>query len=404
MRYRVVDFELEHDWPTVQLNPDEDGVALLMRLRGRPVAFIMRAYSPGQAVLGQDLRAQFSSQAFQAALDQSIREELVPAQPQASLPAITAAICTRGRPHLLEPCLRSILALGAGQGIEIVVVDNDPPDLLTAQLVAGLDGVRYVLEPRAGLDIARNRALREAAGTFVAFLDDDVVVDREWLRGLREALAENPDAGVITGLVLPQELSTPAQIVFELRGGFRRGFRKLRYEGDHQPGNPLYPLGAGMFGAGANMALRREEALRIGGFDEALDTGPPLPGGGDLDIFSRMIRAGAPLVYEPRMLVFHRHRPEMEALRRQYFSWGTGLMAFVSKTYRDDPRTRLRLRGLIIWWIRYELRQVLDNALGRGRGWGPPHLAVVELVGGLVGLTGAYERSQRRIASARGDA
>jgi hypothetical protein len=151
------------------------------------------------------------------------------------------------------------------------------------------------------------------------------------------------------------------------------------------------------------MVLRREEALRIGGFDEALDTGPPLPGGGDLDIFARMIRAGAPLVYEPRMLVFHRHRRDMAGLRRQYFSWGTGLMAFVTKTYRDDPSTRLRLRGLVVWWIRYELRQVLNNTLGRGRGWGSPDLALTELAGGLAGLGGAYGRSQRRIDAARGD-
>lgn len=401
MRYRLLDLELEDDWPTVALDPDEGGLAVLLRLRRRPVSFFMHAYRPGQTVTAQALRAELNPDAVQAALGQRIREELTAARPSVTMPTVTVAICTHARPDLLEPCLQSVLALGAPDGIEVLVVDNDPRDLATKNLVSGLEGVRYVREPRPGLDIARNRALREAASSFVAFIDDDVVVDREWLGGLREALEENPDAGVITGLVLPHELDTRAQIVFERRGGFRRGFRKLRYVGDHQPGNPLYPLGSGMFGAGANMVLRRDTALRIGGFDEALDTGPPLPGGGDLDIFTRMIRAGLPLVYEPRMLVFHRHRPEMSALRRQYFSWGTGLMAFVTKTYRDDPSTRLRLRGLVVWWIRYELRQVLNNSLGRGSGWGSPDLALTELGGGLVGLAGAYDRSRRRIAAAR---
>ena len=56
------------------------------------------------------------------------------------------------------------------------------------------------------------------------------------------------------------------------------------------------------------MVLRTVAVRELGGFDEALDTGPPLPGGGDLDIWSRLARAGHPLVYEPRLLVFHRHR------------------------------------------------------------------------------------------------
>jgi hypothetical protein len=52
-----------------------------------------------------------------------------------------------------------------------------------------------------------------------------------------EAWAENPDAAAFTGLVLPYELATDAQILFEQRGGFRRGFEKIRY-GQVLPGNP----------------------------------------------------------------------------------------------------------------------------------------------------------------------
>src|ERR1017187_7848104 len=90
--------------------------------------------------------------------------------------------------------------------------------------------------------------------------------------------------------VLPMELETEAQVVFEKRGGFRRGFNRIRY-GPVLPGNALYPGGAGIFEAGANMAFSAEVLRRMGGFDEALDTGPAVPGGGDLDIFYRVIRA-----------------------------------------------------------------------------------------------------------------
>jgi GT2 family glycosyltransferase len=278
----------------------------------------------------------------------------------------------------------------------LLVVDNAPPDGAAREAVARLPGVVYAAEPRPGLDFARNRALAEATGEWIAFLDDDVLADRGWLAGLEEALAENPDAGTLTGLVLPAELETQAQIVFERRGGFRRGFRKLRYEGDLQPGNPLYPVGAGMFGAGCNMVLRRGAVLALGGFDDALDTGRPLPGGGDLDIFHRVLRAGLPLVYEPRMLVRHRHRRDRAGLRRQYRTWGDGLMAFLAKTYASDPSQRAKVRAMLAWWTGYELGELGRSVAGRG--WGSPDLPAAELAGGLAGLlTNSYGRSARRV-------
>jgi glycosyltransferase involved in cell wall biosynthesis len=260
--------------------------------------------------------------------------------------------------------------------------------------VGRLADVQYVCEPRPGLDFARNRALEEAQTAYVAFLDDDVVVDGAWLAGLEEALAEQPDAAIVTGLVLPLELETEAQILFELRGGFRRGFRKLRYEDADHPGSPLYPCGAGIFGAGCNMVVDRQALQSLGGFDEALDTGPPLPGGGDLDIFYRVIRSGRPLAYEPRMLVFHEHRREYDALRRQYRSWGAGFMSFVAKSYGWDVEERRSLRRVVRWWYTDQLRELASSL--RSPSGTRPRLVGAELVGGIAGIAGTYQRSLRR--------
>jgi GT2 family glycosyltransferase len=398
MPYAVRDVDVGRPLSEISLAHEESGLALLVRKDNRPMDFVLRAL-PGGTTLGPDdvgrLIAEESATAF---VRHAIREELAePAAPRAV--SITIAVCTRERVRDLETCLRSVMRMleqpGAGlHDVEVLVVDNAPATDATKEHVASLQGIRYALEPRPGLDFARNRALAEARGAFVAFVDDDATVDSGWLTGLAEALAENPDAAAVTGLVLPTELDTRAQIVFELRGGFRRGFEKLRYEGDHRPGNPVYPCGAGIFGAGANMVVRRDAVLGLGGFDEALDTGPPLPGGGDLDIFYRVINAGFPLVYEPRMLAFHRHRREYRALRRQYWTWGTGFMAFVVKTYRADPAQRPKLRRLLFWWFEYQLGELARSVVRRS----PltPDLVLAELVGGVVGLAGTYERSVRR--------
>ena len=102
-------------------------------------------------------------------------------------------------------------------GIEILVVDNAPSDGATASAAAQFPSVRYIVEKCAGLDFARNRAWLEAQGDWITYLDDDVIVDKWWFEGLQEAWRENQDASAFTGLVMPLELGSRAQILFERR-------------------------------------------------------------------------------------------------------------------------------------------------------------------------------------------
>jgi cellulose synthase/poly-beta-1,6-N-acetylglucosamine synthase-like glycosyltransferase len=199
------------------------------------------------------------------------------------------------------------------------------------------------------------------------------------------------------------ELETDAQIIFEKRGGFRRGFERIRF-GPVFPGDSVYPGGAGNFGAGANMAFRTRVLEALGGFDEALDTGADVPGGGDLDIFYRIIRAGYPLVYEPRFMAFHEHRRDMDELSRQYRrSWGLGFMCYLTKCLWTDPERRVNVTRLIVWWFSQHTRDLLGHLKKRLRRQEhvPPSLLIGELWGGVVGLLGGYARSRRRVDEIR---
>jgi glycosyltransferase involved in cell wall biosynthesis len=400
MRYRLGETEVTHPLGSLEFGPDENGAALLIRRNGRPIGFLMRENSGTLTWSPEELNHWIGDALKTKIVEEAIRDELAPPRTNVSFPSLSVAICTRDRVATLNRCLDSVLPLQRKYGFELLVIDNAPSDDTTAKLVKRSSPARYVWERRPGLDFARNRAWMEATGDLIAYLDDDVVVDSGWFAGLEEAWGENSDAAGFTGLVMPLRMDTTAQVLFEKRNGFRRGFDKNRF-GREMPGNPLYPCGAGIFGAGCNMAFRRDVLRDIGGFDEALDTGAPLPGGGDLDIFYRIIRAGHVVVYEPSYMVFHEHRASESGLRRQYYTWGLGFMAFVEKSYRNDPPQRARFRRLVIWWIRDQLLQLCEAF--RGKHVLPFSMIFAEFCGGMVGIFGEYPRSLKRIATVRRD-
>jgi glycosyltransferase involved in cell wall biosynthesis len=398
IRYRFSEIEVTQPLRALEFAAGETGAGLLLRRRGRPIGFLMRKNEGKLRWRPEELSLWIGNELKTKIVEEALGEELGLPRPNAALPSLSVAICTRARVATLDRCLRSVLPLQHQHGFEILVVDNAPPDDATAKLVKTFRDVRYCLEPRPGLDFARNLAWMEASGELIAYLDDDVVADTGWFGGLREAWGENPDAVAFTGLVMPLKLDTPARVLFERGNGFRRGFDKKRF-GSVLAGNPLYPCGPGIFGTGCNMAFRRDVLRALGGFDEALDTGAPLPGGGDLDIFYRIIRAGHVLVYEPSYMVFHEHRASLSALRRQYYTWGLGLMAFVSKTCRNDRSQRAQFRRLLIWWFDDQISQ-LKKAFRR-RQVLQLSMNLAELCGAIIGICGEYSRSLRRVAAIR---
>ena len=399
MSYAIIEIEVTQPLPTLFVPENGTGLALILRSRDKAIGFLMKALPAKSVLTPGDLAEMINQEVGNQLLHEGIDEELVSPVNRHQFPSLTVAICTKDRPVSLNRCLQSLLKLrkpnsGEFFQFEVLIVENASSNEKTKELLASLSGVRYVQEPKPGLDFARNRAVQEATGEIIAFIDDDVVVDRKWLDGLMEAWFENPDAAAFTGQVLPYELATDAQILVEQMGGFRRGFKKIRY-GQTNTNDDLYPCTT-VFGNGCNMAFRREVLLKLGGFDDALDTGAALPGGGDLDILYRIIRAGYPLVYEPQYLVFHHHRREYKQLRNQICgSWGTGLMAFLVKTYRHDSSERLKVGRFIKWWLKDLLRQLLKSL------WGshllPADMVLAELWGAVLGLLGGYSRSVRRI-------
>jgi GT2 family glycosyltransferase len=237
-------------------------------------------------------------------------------------------------------CLDSLARLDYAD-YEVIVVDNDPATTETADLVRGRapGRVRYVVEPRRGLAAAHNRGLAEACGQIVAFTDDDVIADPNWLRGITSAMRAERGIACVTGLIMPAELVTQAQLMLEFHGHFAKGFdRRVVNTGDRRPADPLFPFTVGKLGSGANMAFDRATLTDVGGFDPATGAGTLARGGDDLAALFAVLAAGHSIAYEPSALVWHRHRRDVGSLTGQAYGYGVGLSAYLTSALARHPR------------------------------------------------------------------
>ncbi len=255
-------------------------------------------------------------------------------------PPVTVVVCTRDRVDMLADALTSILALNY-PAFEVVVVDNASNTDATVRYVETLADprVRLVSETLPGLSRARNAGVRAATTEIIAFTDDDVVVDPDWLRGLANGFGRGDRVACVCGIVPSGEIRTPAQAYFDRRVGWASSCTQRLFDMAAPPKDvPLFPFQVGIYGTGANFAVARSAVLELGGFDEALGAGAPTNGGEDLDMFFRMLTGRRQLAYEPAAIVWHRHRADNEALAIQARGYGLGLGAWMAKVL-INPKT-----------------------------------------------------------------
>jgi glycosyltransferase involved in cell wall biosynthesis len=278
-----------------------------------------------------------------------------------SFPAVsvTVAICTRERPDDLRRALASLRAQ-SDAAFDVLVVDNAPRTDTTRQVVdeAELTSSEYVMEQAPGLARARNRGLRSVRTDVVAWFDDDEVADQDWVRRVKEGFAHPSSPAAVSGLMLPAQLETEAQVRFEQYGGFNKGRGtgvEVLKAGIPSVRNPLYPLPG--FGAGGNMAFRTDALHRIGGFDQYLGAGTKTHGGEETLAFSLLLQRGEVVLHWPPAITWHYHRRDMEALERQLFGYSAGLSAFYASLIRSRPSIALEIMKAVPLGLRDALPQ-----------------------------------------------
>ncbi len=245
---------------------------------------------------------------------------------------ISVVICTRNRATHLSECLQQIKNLIC-QPEEIIVVDNAPLDTSPRQIVKQFPCVGYVIEPKAGLDFARNTGITTASQSIIAFVDDDVQVHPFWAYRVWETF-QNSSVSAMTGLVIASEIDSEAQFIFEKHWSFNRGYLEKIYDKAYFSSAKSPPVWE--IGAGANMAFRKSVFEETGCFHEKLDVGAA-GCSGDSEMWFRILGKGKSIQYNPRAVAFHKHRKTVEELKKQIYNYMRGFTAAALWQQRQMP-------------------------------------------------------------------
>ena len=263
-------------------------------------------------------------------------------------PAISVIICTLDRLDHVRMAVSSLEHQTIAQSeFEVIVVDNGTGSVAEALagVAATMSNLRVVHEPVMGLSHARNRGTREALADVLLFMDDDAVAEPGLLEAHLRQLA-SPPRPVATGgrIYLRWPEARPTWVPASLEtyySGLDLGdtARPLRF--------PEYPYGA-------NMAIRRETLMQLGGFSVALGRrGRDLISGEEKDLFLRVSRCGGRVDYVPDAVVHHYVLPERT--RRMWFlrrSWAQGRSDIAMGLIANGPMPTRRLlarAGLHAW-------------------------------------------------------
>jgi glucosyl-dolichyl phosphate glucuronosyltransferase len=239
---------------------------------------------------------------------------------------VSVILCTFNRSATLPSALDSLATQQLSESVswEVIVVDNNSTDNTRATVESYSNRYprrfRYIFESQQGLSRARNAGICAAQGEILAFLDDDVIAEPDWLANLTSALGDSKWQGAGGRIVPPSGFAPP---------------KWLPLGGENDLGGPLALFDLGTTPGelqrapyGANMAFRRSMFEKYGDFRVDLGRcGASLLSGEDTEFANRLLAGSEPLRYEPSAIVHHpvpAERLNEKYFRNWWFDFGRG--------------------------------------------------------------------------------
>ena len=217
---------------------------------------------------------------------------------------ITLIICTYNREKYIAPLLDSIAKNDyPTTDYEIVLVDNNCTDNthgVCEQFTAAHPEVtlRYVVEPEQGLSAARNKGIKEAKGDIIIYVDDDALVDADYIRIYAEHFASHPETMAAGGPIEPlYETEEPK---------WMSPYTKALLTAWMNYGDKVREYPNGRYPGGGNAAYRKVVFDQVGMFNTELGRkGSLLLASEEKDIFDKMHALGMQVLYLPTPVLHH---------------------------------------------------------------------------------------------------
>ena len=280
---------------------------------------------------------------------------------------VSIVIPTWNGRSLLEMSLPPLCAALAAHeaGGEILVVDNGSNDDTREWLASTFPDVTLVqLEQNEGFAGAANRGARESQHPVLIMLNNDMVVEPDFLAPLLAAFVAEPGAFGVSCQIDFIDKSKPRWETGKVHARWTNGtitlFHVDRWEDDRH-----YPV---FFAGGGASAYDREKFLALGGFDEAVFAPVYIE---DVDLGYRAWKRGWPSLFAPQSMVHHRHRSTTRRLWTEstiYSFFIKNLAALIWKNVDDWAILRQHLLGLIILPLRVYRQADLRAAIATWRG------------------------------------
>lgn len=215
-------------------------------------------------------------------------------------PEISVAVCTYNRADILPKCLESLADQTADSELfEVLIIDNNSTDdtkKIALDFCEKHNNFKYIFEKKQGLSQARNRAIEEAQGGYLAYIDDDAIADKEWLKKIVSVIHNNKDIAAFGGPIYPWYNK-------EKPKWFKDEFATLSYGEQHfQLTEQSCPFGLN----GSNMIFKKEILNKYNGFSAEYGmNGDKTAFGEESFLFNKMLKNKENIQYFPEIFVHH---------------------------------------------------------------------------------------------------
>lgn len=260
-------------------------------------------------------------------------------------PLISVIIAAKNAEATLGKCLTSVQTLDY-LAYEVIVVDDGSSDK-TCEIAKNFPQVKVLRAEGVGPSGARNMAVKEAKGEFVAFTDADCIVDKAWLNELMKGFASQEIVSVGGSQRSPADETFFGRKVHQFLGkcGFFTNYMQSAQgirEVAHSPS--------------CNVIYRKEVYEKFGGFLAGFWPGE------DLELDYRLVQKGYKLVNNPAAVVSHYRTRSLDGFWRMMFryGWAQGQLVKMHGIFRAlQGLPFLTMFGMILLAVGFATHSVL---------------------------------------------